>query len=133
MDTGSYLMGAREAVVGTGMLSFIRLGTAAEEESPAVDEVISSSSESVVLFVSGACPYCADAMAALTRSGVPFHSVEATAAQRRELTEKTGQSSVPSAWVKGTFIGGANDGPEEWMGVTTCLRSGKLGEMLKSD
>ena len=127
-------MGGRDAVIGTGVFSFLKLGTAAEEE-PAVpvDEVIASTPDSVVLFISPGCGFCADAMAMMRQSGVPFVAVECSPGQRKELYQKTGSSSVPSAWVRGTYIGGCNDGPEEWMGVGPCLRSGKIEQMLGSE
>jgi len=44
--------------------------------------------------------------------------------------EKTGKKSAPAVFVKGTYIGGCNDGTEPWHGVLPCLESGKLKEML---
>ena len=35
-----------------------------------------------------------------------------------------------TAEVKGTFVGGCNDGPEPWMGLLPMLESGKLREMI---
>ena len=152
------MMGKKTAVVGTGMLNFIRLGTAADgadaaEQTPAasdVKEVVAG--HDVVLFVSPGCPYCREAVSALNAkglnprntidnpglsscclcpiTGIAHTTVNATTEQRQELFKATGATSVPSVWVKGTYIGGCNDGPEDWMGLTPNLRSGKLEEML---
>ena len=39
-------------------------------------------------------------------------------------------TTVPSIWVKGTYVGGCKDGPESWMGINKCIKSGKLEELL---
>ena len=33
-------------------------------------------------------------------------------------------------YFQGTFIGGCNDGPEGWMGLTKTMKSGKFAELL---
>ena len=48
----------------------------------------------------------------------------------QDLLDATGQTSVPSGWVKGAYIGGCNDGPEPWMGIVPCINSGKIKEMM---
>lgn len=113
------------------MLSFIRLGEPAPElvDPRPIDQVISSSD--VVVFTSRGCPFCSDALNSLNTAEIPHVVVEADSAQRQELAARTGSTSVPSAWVKGTFIGGANDGPEPWMGVNPMLREGKIQSMLR--
>lgn len=105
-------------------------GTAADQPSPiaTVDELIASTD--VVLFVSSTCPYCRQAVAALKAEGVEHTVIERTSAITATLLSKTGTTSVPSTWVKGTYVGGCNDGPEDWMGVVPMVRSGKLAEML---
>ena len=55
--------------------------------------------------------------------------VEVTDAQKAELRELTGKTSVPQVFVKGQFIGGCNDGGLG--GTVPLLKSGKLQEMLK--
>jgi len=94
------------------------------------DAIITSSD--VVVFVSSSCPYCAQAVNALEAEGIEVTVVERTPEMAAALLSKTGKASVPSAWVKGTYIGGCNDGPEDWMGVVPMVRSGKLSEMLSA-
>ena len=59
-------------------------------------------------------------------------SSKASRDQREALYDMTNVSSIPSIWVKGTFVGGCNDGPEGWMGIKKMLKSGKLEEMLSA-
>lgn len=84
----------------------------------------------IVVFSDSGCPYCQDAIRALKAAGKEFTLIEATREQRQALKTKTNVSSVPSIWVKGTYVGGCNDGPESWMGIKKMLNSGKLEEML---
>lgn len=85
-------------------------------------------SNDLVMFVSRTCPYCAQAEMLLT--DYEPRVVEATADMRGKLAEMTGKTSVPSVWVKGQYVGGCNDGPEDWMGVVPMLNSGKMEELL---
>lgn len=48
------------------------------------------------------------------------------------LQQKTGKSSAPSVWIKGTYVGGCNDGTEPWHGVLPLLKNGKFKEMLNA-
>ena len=75
------------------------------------------------------CPFCKSAKDALTEAGIEFKDVEVTDAQKAELRELTGKTSVPQVFVKGQFIGGCNDGGLG--GTVPLLKSGKLQEMLK--
>merc|ERR1711924_353812 len=94
-----------------------------------VDDLISSSD--IVVFSSSYCPYCRKAIAALNDAGLSkqMKVVEANGSMKSTLRAKTGQSSVPQVFVKGTFIGGCNDGGLG--GTLPLLRNGKLQEMLK--
>lgn len=60
----------------------------------------------VVVFSMASCPYCVKAKKALTEANVEFIEVIAEDEQLDDLDKVTSQSSVPSVWVKGTFIGG---------------------------
>jgi len=120
------------------MLKSFRLGDAVEQaeskpeevvvEQTGVDSIIGA--HDTVVFISSTCPYCTKALAELDAAGIPYHAVERTAEMRAELLSKTGATSVPSGWVKGTYIGGCNDGPEAWMGILPCIHSGKIQELL---
>merc|ERR1719258_960386 len=87
-------------------------------------------SADVVIFKSDTCPFCVDAFRALDAQGIKYQKVQITPAMKRELIQKTGKGSVPSVWIKGTFVGGCNDGTEPWHGVKPMLRNGKFHEML---
>lgn len=93
-----------------------------------VDELIAE--HEVIAFISQTCPFCQQAVAALTDAGYPPFIVEAETFSdiRSELTEKTSSSSVPKVWVKGNFIGGCNDGGMG--GVLPLLKSGKIQELM---
>ena len=90
-------------------------------------------SNDLVLFVTTTCPFCKMAIEALRQAGYRPTVIVVTETIREELYTMTGKTSVPSAWIKGTYIGGCNDGPESWMGVLPCIESGKLKEMLDAD
>lgn len=85
----------------------------------------------VVVFSKGYCPYCTKAKQLLQQNNVEFIDVNPDDNQLEVLGNVTGQGSVPNIWVKGTFIGGCNDGPESWMGLSKCLQSGKFQELLQ--
>ena len=87
-------------------------------------------SADVVLFISSSCPYCVDAQEVLKAKKIAFKAVEASSAQRSALRTMTGMSSVPNSWVKGTFVGGCNDGPESWMGIKKMANNGELAKRL---
>jgi glutaredoxin 3 len=139
LDTIRYKLGLVDGVKGTGVFRNFKLGSFAAEDAPeaaagqstaATDEFINGSD--VVVFVSSSCPYCSQAVDAIKAEGIEVTVVERTPEMKAALLAKTGKASVPSAWVKGTYIGGCNDGPEDWMGVVPMVRSGKLDEMLSA-
>jgi glutaredoxin 3 len=99
------------------------------ELSPSLKAIVESSN--VVVFTWTTCPYCVQAKRLLEQNNYAFTEVNATKEVADDLYKATSQSSVPSVWVKGTFIGGCNDGPENWMGLAPCLKSGKFQELLK--
>jgi glutaredoxin 3 len=86
----------------------------------------------VVMFSGSMCPYCTQAAGLLSKKNVKFLEMNASP-YRDALYEATGQTSVPSIWVKGIYIGGCNDGPEDWMGLAKCLKSGRFDEILDSE
>ena len=114
-DSIRFMLGLTDGVKGTGVFRSFRRGTFAEAETdqppaPTVDELIARTD--VVLFVSSSCPFCKQAVAALDAAGVAHTVIERTSVITAALMSKTGTTSVPSAWVKGTYVGGCNDGPE---------------------
>ena len=90
-------------------------------------------SKDIVVFSSEYCPYCQQAIAALKNAGYDDRMtvIEASSDTKAQLLGLTKQSTVPQIFVKGTFVGGCNDGPESWMGIKKCLASGKVTELLK--
>ena len=79
------------------------------------------------------CPYCEKAKALLASHKAIVHVPSNE--EHQALEEITGQGSYPNIWINGTFIGGCNDGPENWHGLTKILKTGKFEELLnaKSD
>ena len=85
----------------------------------------------IIVFSDPNCGYCYHAEMMLVREGVNYLSVHASQRQRQKLTTLTGNSTVPSVWVKGKYIGGCNDGPYSWMGLSKTLASGLFKEFMK--
>ena len=67
---------------------------------PSVNEEIASAD--VVFFDMPGCPFCADAERALNDKGIASKNVNIVA-YRPALREKTGKTSAPSVWIKGTY------------------------------
>merc|ERR1712194_374069 len=84
----------------------------------------------VVIFYSATCGFCAQSFDALNEEKIAYKAVEITPELKAALLQRTGKTSVPSAWVKGTYVGGCNNGVEDWHGVVPMLKSGKLQAML---
>jgi glutaredoxin 3 len=103
-----------------------------EEEKKTDIEAANTAAKSadLVLLVKPGCPFCKDAFETLQGSGFNPKVIEATRSMKRGLQQITGKTSVPSAWVKGTYIGGCNDGPAEGKGVKPMVASGDLKKML---
>eukprot|EP00929_Paragymnodinium_shiwhaense_P114683 TRINITY_DN83155_c0_g1_i1.p1 TRINITY_DN83155_c0_g1~~TRINITY_DN83155_c0_g1_i1.p1 ORF type:complete len:101 (+),score=35.60 TRINITY_DN83155_c0_g1_i1:238-540(+) len=98
-------------------------------EKPTLEEVISSAT--VVFFDMPSCPFCRQAEDALNNQKIDFKKVMISD-YKPALIEKTGKSSAPSVWIKGTYVGGCNDGVEPWHGTLPMLRSGKFKEMMEA-
>eukprot|EP00966_Prymnesium_polylepis_P259462 5993096-Prymnesium_polylepis.1 len=84
----------------------------------------------LVVFGSASCPFCHRAVTELSAAGLQpaVHNIDV--AERAALRERTAQRTIPYVFARGTFLGGCNDGPEEWMGALKLLRSGALQKML---
>merc|ERR1712061_73981 len=92
-----------------------------------VKKIIASAD--VVFFDSSFCPFCRDAESHLQKNGIEFKKVD-IAEHKPALKDLTGKTSAPSVWIKGTYVGGCNDGTEPWHGVKPMLANGKFKEML---
>mmetsp|Transcript_123901 Transcript_123901/g.214475 ORF Transcript_123901/g.214475 Transcript_123901/m.214475 type:complete len:183 (+) Transcript_123901:66-614(+) len=88
-------------------------------------------SADVVFFELEGCPFCRKAEEAMTAEGIEFKKVS-IGPFKSALQQTTGKTSAPSVWIKGTYVGGCNDGTEAWHGVLPMLKSGKFTEMLKA-
>jgi len=86
-------------------------------------------SAQVVFFEEVGCPFCKEAAEALDKASIPFKRVNIRSF-KPSLKAATGKTSAPSVWVKGTYIGGCNDGTQDWHGVLPMLKKRKLQEML---
>jgi len=84
----------------------------------------------LVLFTKPGCPFCKDAFETLQGNGFNPRIIEADRSQKRGLMQLTSKTSMPSTWVKGTYVGGCNDGPAEGQGVKPMVASGALKKML---
>jgi glutaredoxin 3 len=58
------------------------------------------------------CPYCEDAKELLSRKGVGFHEIDASANRdiRKQMIERTGgRSTYPQIFIGATHVGGCDD------------------------
>jgi len=86
-------------------------------------------SDKLVLFVKPSCAFSEEALEHLMINGMKPRVYKTTPSQKRGLQALTGVTSMPSAWCKGKYIGGCNDGPEAGHGVKPMLASGALKTM----
>ena len=86
-------------------------------------------SADVVFFDKPGCPYCVQAKTALHGEQIDYKLLQ-IAEYRAALKEQTGKTSAPSVWIKGTYVGGCNDGTLPWHGVRPMLANGLFRKML---
>lgn len=79
----------------------------------------------VTIYSSDYCPFCVRAKQLLTMKQVEFNEicVDGQTALRREMTEKSGRTSVPQIWIQGHHVGGCDE-------LFALERSGKLDTLL---
>jgi glutaredoxin 3 len=65
----------------------------------------------ITLYTTGWCPYCARAKALLDRKGATYTEIdiEADAAKRAEMMERSGRRTVPQIFIGDRHIGGCDD------------------------
>mmetsp|Transcript_145806 Transcript_145806/g.254384 ORF Transcript_145806/g.254384 Transcript_145806/m.254384 type:complete len:195 (-) Transcript_145806:66-650(-) len=102
----------------------------AAEPSGELAEMVKSAD--VVMFDLATCPFCRKTETALKEAGVDFKKVD-IGDFKPALKDATGKTSAPSVWIKGTYVGGCNDGPEKWMGTLPMLKSGNFQAMIKGE
>lgn len=101
------------------------LAKVAEEDQSALQEVIKEVATSdLVLFVKPGCPFCKAALQTLDEAGFSPTVITATASHKKGLQKITGMTTLPSAWAKGEFLGGCDDG------VKPAVASGDLKAKL---
>jgi glutaredoxin 3 len=81
----------------------------------------------VVVYLTGWCPYCTRAKQLLDRKGVAFEEIDVDARPeaRREMTARSGRSSVPQIFIGATHVGGCDD-------LHELEASGRLDTLLKT-
>jgi len=81
----------------------------------------------VVVYLTGWCPYCTRAKQLLDRKGVDFEEIDVDARPeaRKEMTARSGRSSVPQIFIGATHVGGCDD-------LHELEASGRLDTLLKT-
>ncbi len=79
----------------------------------------------VTIYTTLFCPYCTAAKSLLTKKNVPFEEIDATGnpALRQELSERSGQHTVPQIFIADQSVGGFSE-------LNELERSCKLDELL---
>jgi glutaredoxin 3 len=81
----------------------------------------------VVVYLTGWCPYCTRTKQLLERKGVDFEEIDVDARPeaRKEMTVRSGRSSVPQIFIGATHVGGCDD-------LHELEASGRLDTLLKT-
>ena len=101
-------------------------------------EITAETQKGCTIYTYGLSPFSTDACALLDQLGCNYQKIELgqewfllspkASAKRAELLELTGQSSLPSVWIGGEFVGGLYSGP----GIATLDENGELQAKLKA-
>jgi glutaredoxin 3 len=80
----------------------------------------------VVMYVTGWCPYCAQARSLLTDKGVTVEEVdvEAVPGARTEMLARCGRNTVPQIFIGDNHVGGSDD-------LHELDEAGRLDSLLK--
>jgi len=83
-------------------------------------------SNSVTLYTTRYCPYCIRARGLLDSKGVEYNdiAVDGSPQLRREMSERSGRTSVPQIWIGERHIGGYDD-------MALLESQGRLDELLQ--
>jgi glutaredoxin 3 len=83
-------------------------------------------SNSVTLYTTRFCPYCIRARGLLDSKGVEYNdiAVDGSPQLRREMSERSGRTSVPQIWIGERHIGGYDD-------MARLESQGRLDELLQ--
>lgn len=79
----------------------------------------------ITIYTADYCGFCHAAKALLTRKGVPFDDIDVThdPAARRDVAQRSGQSTVPQIFIGDESIGGFAE-------LQTLEVSGELDDLL---
>jgi len=83
-------------------------------------------SNSVTLYTTRFCPYCIRARGLLDSKGVEYKdiAVDGSPQLRREMSDRSGRTSVPQIWIGERHIGGYDD-------MALLESQGRLDELLQ--
>ena len=83
-------------------------------------------SNSVTLYTTRFCPYCIRARGLLDSKGVEYKdiAVDGSPQLRREMSDRSGRTSVPQIWIGERHIGGYDD-------MARLESQGRLDELLQ--
>ena len=83
-------------------------------------------SATVSMYSTRFCPYCIAAKRLLDQKGVAYADipVDGDTRLRREMSERSGQRTVPQIWIGDTHVGGYTD-------LAALEQRGALDEMLR--
>lgn len=81
----------------------------------------------IVIYSTGWCPYCTRARQLLKNKGVEFEEIDVDARPeaRREMTARSGRTSVPQIFIGTAHVGGCDD-------LHALEASGRLDTLLKT-
>jgi glutaredoxin 3 len=79
----------------------------------------------VIMYATRFCPYCMRARSLLDSKQVSYTEIAVDGAPelRREMTERSGRTTVPQIWIGETHVGGYDD-------LAWLERQGRLDELL---
>ena len=81
----------------------------------------------VLMYSTGACPYCQMAERLLVAKGVAIEKirVDLDPARRQDMMERTGRRTVPQIYIGDTHVGGFDE-------LAALDRAGKLDALLRA-
>jgi glutaredoxin 3 len=79
-----------------------------------------------IIYTSYTCPYCYKAKSLLNTLGIAYKeiSVDMRPKLRKEMTAKSGRTSVPQIWINDYHIGGCDD-------LYMLSENGKISELIQ--
>jgi glutaredoxin 3 len=85
------------------------------------------SEPTVVMYLTGWCPYCTRARQLLETKGVDFEEIDVDArpGARTEMAARSGRHTVPQIFIGATHVGGCDD-------LHALEASGRLDSLLKT-